>query len=286
MGNISNSASPGIRRTLPNEIILAIGDQCTPFQRLRLKQAGLQISPTGLQHSIVWSKIFKKSDWPDAMVNAGANPVLIGKDLPYLYQGTSRRIHLILLDLDFNDDGHRSLPYGHRRIFEYVQDYTWIDERAECYLNNTNIVIRFESAYRPVAGQRHTTLSNNTWSSVFDRSDMQHPSTYISCYAFATKPIIAGLYPMQGKARIWHINFMECRDPFFKELGLISWAFQEASGGGPDWGFFRYRTDLALEESCGEEGGDVRNDFIVSYLTSILVLIVLTHYLFAERLAT
>ena len=31
-------------------------------------------------------------------------------------------------------------------------DHTYVEERAECHLNNTNIVIRLESAYRPLAG--------------------------------------------------------------------------------------------------------------------------------------
>jgi hypothetical protein len=49
-------------KTLPVEIILAIGDQCTPFDRLKLKQPGLPISPSRLQHSLVWLKVFKQGD--------------------------------------------------------------------------------------------------------------------------------------------------------------------------------------------------------------------------------
>jgi hypothetical protein len=75
--------------------------------------------------------------------------------------------------------GHRSLSYGHRRIFVYLQGHTYVEERAECHLNNTNIFIRLETAYRPLAGQKRTTLSRSTWSGVFHMSDTQQPSTHL-----------------------------------------------------------------------------------------------------------
>jgi hypothetical protein len=53
MGPVVNSPATSSLQTLPIEIILAIGEQCTPFDRLKLRQAGVLVSLYGLQHSLV-----------------------------------------------------------------------------------------------------------------------------------------------------------------------------------------------------------------------------------------
>jgi hypothetical protein len=101
-------------------------------------------------------------------------------------------------------------------------------------------------------------------------SDTQQPSTQIVYYRNAIVPQVASLYPIPGMVGTWHINFTKYPNLFFKQLGLTSWVFEQARSSRGNWVFYRYRTNLALEEKCKDREEDVGCNFVVSAWTILM----------------
>lgn len=124
--------------TAPQDIIDQIVENLPPVDRWNAHQAGITTQNYNqLKHACMWAKLFKKSDWLEGAVCAGAHPALVGHGVRDLYQNSGKPVYAFLLALDYVGDSRYVRP----KAIKCLRNYNFDPLRHNVYIRSTNLTV-------------------------------------------------------------------------------------------------------------------------------------------------
>lgn len=145
---------------IPQELFDKVAEYLSPESRLHAIEAGFKLPEQATRHSNAWRKVFRKFDWLEAAVWAGANPMLVGRKAGMLLDQTDDSIYLILLPMEFSSGLQYHFSSSKKEyeqaFLDTLQKYDQYDkELAEVHFRESNITVNISEIIRPINRQAH-----------------------------------------------------------------------------------------------------------------------------------